>query len=249
MAGPILRLKGLITHMGLSRSAIYDRMDKNSPRYAEDFPKSFPLGGKAVGWYKDEIDAWLASCAINGKSETPSNKTITAPSSKILATQAPLKLAQPFISPPKRPTSQSPQKRTSRPGNLANAIVEGGIINDRLIDYLQMKTWTPAMGSLLIAGIDPPLNCNVIPADGIGLDGKPLESNDTRFYEARRIFKDWQYWDDDSHLEVAPHIFINWCQEERINSEWLRLFLELLGCSDDVTVDLTAARFALLTGR
>lgn len=265
MAGPILRLKYLMAHTGLSRSAIYDRMDKKSPRYADDFPKSFPLGGGAIGWFKSEVDAWLEACATNAKSGTPSKKTKPGPNSLNLAAQAPStpgelpesskpvqKSSHHPTSAPKLSTAHSPSKRPSRPGNLAEAIVEGGKINARLLHYLQMKTWTPAMGALLISGIEPPQDCREIPDDGIGLDEKPLNTSNGRFHEARRILREWHDWKDDvgdQSLKIEPLRFINWCIDEDISSEWLLLFLELSGFTDENAVDLTASRFALLTSR
>jgi len=252
-------------HTGLSRSAIYDRMDKKSPRYAEDFPKSFRLSGGAIGWFKNDVDAWLEACATNAKSGTSSKKTKPSPDALNLAAQAPSRpgevtesvkpvrksVRQP-TSPQKHSTFESPPVRAARPGNLAEAIVEGGKINARLLHFLQMKAWTPAEGALLIAGIDPPPECNEIPNGGIGLDGAPLRDSSPRFYEARRILREWHDWQEDSgdqSLEVDPRGFLGWCMRDAITSEWLQLFLELIGCADENAIDLTASRFAMLTSK
>ena len=254
-----------MVHTGLSRSAIYDRMDKKSTRYAEDFPKSFPLSGGAVGWFKNEVDAWLEACSTYAKSGTSSKKTKPSLRSANLTTQAASTLGE-WTAPPTPPqkssrqptsraessTSQATSRRASRPLNLAEAIVEGGNINARLLHYLQFKTWTPAMGALLISGIEPPRDCNAIPDEGIGLDEKPLHASDSRFHQARLILRDWHDWQEDSgdqSLEIEPPGFLTWCIKEDISTEWMRLFLELIGCADGNTVDLTASRFALLTGR
>lgn len=250
-----------MAHTGLSRSAIYDRMDQKSPRYAEDFPKSFSLSGGAVGWFKNEVDAWLEACATNAKSGTPSRKTTPSPNALDRASQAPSTVGKlPGPSCPAKTSSrqpapaqsiaQSPAKRPSRSRNLAEAIVEGGKINARLLDYFQMKAWTPAMGALLVCGIAPTLDCNKIPKEGIGLDEIPFNASDARLYEAGRILRDWHEWQDDSgdkSLEIEPPAFLSWCMKEDINTEWLRLFLELIGCADENAIDLTASRFALLT--
>lgn len=55
----ILRLDEVKKMVGLSRSAIYDRMDINSKRYDATFPKQVNLGGSAVGWLKHEIEDWI----------------------------------------------------------------------------------------------------------------------------------------------------------------------------------------------
>jgi hypothetical protein len=64
------------------------------------------------------------------------------------------------------------------------------------------------------------------------LGGKPLPANDLRFREANQILTDWQYWDEaDQQLTIEPHIFLQWCVDEKLNSEWLRLPIERLGFS------------------
>jgi prophage regulatory protein len=60
----ILRRSQLEQKIGLSRSAIYSRMDPASLSYDASFPKPFALGtGKnpPVGWLSTEVDAWIAS--------------------------------------------------------------------------------------------------------------------------------------------------------------------------------------------
>jgi prophage regulatory protein len=53
MTHTILRLPQVISEVGLSRSAIYQRMTE------ESFPKSINLGGRAVGWLASEIQIWI----------------------------------------------------------------------------------------------------------------------------------------------------------------------------------------------
>jgi prophage regulatory protein len=53
MAKRILRLPDVKALTGLSRSTIYLRMSNG------DFPKPISLGGKAVGWIEQEIEAWI----------------------------------------------------------------------------------------------------------------------------------------------------------------------------------------------
>ena len=262
MVGPILRLKDLMVHTGLSRSTIYDRMDKKSPRYAADFPKSFSLSGGAIGWSKNDVVAWLEACANNPKSRALTKKTKSTSAPSGLPALAPSPAGKwpksprqvqesPLSFRPVQDPPQTPLKRSSRPRNLAEAIVEGGEINARLLHYLQLKAWTPAMGAMLIAGLAPSPDCTVMSDGGIGLDGKPLHTSNARFHEARRILKEWQEWQEDSgdrSLEAEPTRFLGWCIKEDITTEWMRLLLELIGCTDEDAVDLTASRFALLTG-
>ncbi|MFC0252692.1 helix-turn-helix transcriptional regulator [Massilia consociata] len=53
----ILRLKQVGIETGLSRSSIYRGIQ------AGTFPNSIPLGPRAVGWRRGDIDAWLANPA------------------------------------------------------------------------------------------------------------------------------------------------------------------------------------------
>jgi prophage regulatory protein len=49
----VLRLRAVKERTGLSQSGIYAKMSK------AEFPRSIPLGGKAIGWRSDEITAWI----------------------------------------------------------------------------------------------------------------------------------------------------------------------------------------------
>lgn len=49
----ILRRREVEARTGLSRSTIYLRVA------ARSFPSPINLGGRAVGWVEDEIEAWL----------------------------------------------------------------------------------------------------------------------------------------------------------------------------------------------
>ena len=55
MTHTILRLPQVISEVGLSRSAIYQRITDNN------FPKSINLGGRAVGWLASDIQGWIKS--------------------------------------------------------------------------------------------------------------------------------------------------------------------------------------------
>nr|WP_026471590.1 AlpA family phage regulatory protein [Alkanindiges illinoisensis] len=65
----ILRLKQVTALTGLSRSAIYDRLDPKSKRHDPHFPKQVKLGtssNAAVGWHEAEILAWISQCSVVG---------------------------------------------------------------------------------------------------------------------------------------------------------------------------------------
>ena len=257
MAETIIRLPEVIRLTGLSKSAIYDRMDPDSPRHAPDFPKCFSLDGGAVGWFLSDIENWQQGLAAKGRSGSPSKKAPTIGRQA----QAPAASAE-----PKGPLQKTgrqgsgiskanaplPTHQGPKPRNLADAIVQGGQVNDRLRYFLELKAWTPTMGALLISGIDAPQDCTAIPDQGAGLDGTPLPPGDSRLAEAHRILREWHDWQEDAgdqSSEIEPVAFLNWCLKDEIDTEWLRLFLELIGFTDSKGVDLTASRFALLTGR
>ncbi len=48
-----LRLNDVKHHVGLGRSAIYDKIKRG------EFPAPINLGSRAVGWLSDEITAWI----------------------------------------------------------------------------------------------------------------------------------------------------------------------------------------------
>ncbi|WP_152472389.1 MULTISPECIES: AlpA family transcriptional regulator [unclassified Vibrio] len=50
-----LRLQDVMSLTGLGRSTIYKFMDEDI------FPKTIPLGGRAVGWLESEIEEWMES--------------------------------------------------------------------------------------------------------------------------------------------------------------------------------------------
>lgn len=51
----ILRLKEVMDKTGLSRSTLYKYIEQGH------FPKSVPLGGRAVGWVESEVDDWITA--------------------------------------------------------------------------------------------------------------------------------------------------------------------------------------------
>ena len=55
----ILRLEGVKTRTQLSRSTIYDGVQKGT------FPRPVKLGPRAVGWLENEIEEWLVACVEN----------------------------------------------------------------------------------------------------------------------------------------------------------------------------------------
>ncbi|CAJ9715025.1 putative DNA-binding protein [Burkholderia pseudomallei] len=122
---------------------------------------------------------------------------------------------------------QTPQER----------IAAGRQLYAVLKDHLERRAWTPVEGALLLSGIHPPAGCTRIPIGGTGLDGREFASaaND-RFHSAVRIMDLWQVRCDDDEengeitpTELTPYEFIAWCQEMSIETDWMRLFFEVIG--------------------
>jgi prophage regulatory protein len=59
----VLRLPEVSERIGLSRTAIYDRINARCKRYDPTFPKPISLGARAVGWFEHQIDGWLQARA------------------------------------------------------------------------------------------------------------------------------------------------------------------------------------------
>ncbi len=60
-ARKILRIPQVKNTINLSKSMIYSMMDPKSSSYDPNFPHQVRLGPRAVGWYEDEVQGWLAS--------------------------------------------------------------------------------------------------------------------------------------------------------------------------------------------
>ena len=56
----MLRLHELIKLIGLSRSSIYDRLNRRSKRYDPDFPQPVKLNN-ASRWLLSEVEEWIES--------------------------------------------------------------------------------------------------------------------------------------------------------------------------------------------
>ena len=60
----LLKIQHLTEIVTLKKSAVYDRLNKDSPRFDASFPRPIHLGkGKnsSVAWEASEVDAWVAS--------------------------------------------------------------------------------------------------------------------------------------------------------------------------------------------
>lgn len=76
----ILRRPQVEQKIGLSRSAIYDRLDEKSRYHDPEFPKPVTLGnGKnpAVGWIEGEIDTWIVAQIRKSRNDIPDDYEVT----------------------------------------------------------------------------------------------------------------------------------------------------------------------------
>lgn len=63
-ARSIVRAKQFSALFGISRAKLYELQDPGSPRFDPTFPRPVRLGASprgAVGWWTNEIEAWLES--------------------------------------------------------------------------------------------------------------------------------------------------------------------------------------------
>lgn len=61
MVDRIVRRREVEKLTGLSRSAIYERLNPKSPYFDPTFPRPVKLGLRAVGWRVGEITTWQQS--------------------------------------------------------------------------------------------------------------------------------------------------------------------------------------------
>ncbi|WP_284897962.1 hypothetical protein [Burkholderia sp. lyk4-R2A-23] len=116
-------------------------------------------------------------------------------------------------------------------------------LHETLRGYLDMDSWAPVTGALLLSGIQPPPGCTELPkSGGIGLDGAEIVGFGTgQYHEARTILKQWNDWCEDRGRDQAagmkPIEFIDWCVEDEIKErfavhhrfEWIDVFKDMVG--------------------
>lgn len=123
--------------------------------------------------------------------------------------------------------SQTPQERVAATRQLYAVLKE----------YLDRPTWTPVEGALILSGIHPPKGCTEIPVGGTGLDGRQFaNAGNDRFHCAFRIMDEWRLRCDDDEengeatpADLSPYAFIAWCQDMNIETDWIRLFFDVVG--------------------
>lgn len=61
--GGVYRLPKVIAVTGCPRTAVYQMLDRKSPRHDPLFPRPFALSERTVGWLADEVHAWVETRA------------------------------------------------------------------------------------------------------------------------------------------------------------------------------------------
>ena len=54
---------------GLSRSTIYDRLDRRSARFDQSFPRPIKIGKSAVGWIQTEVTEYIERLVQQSRGE------------------------------------------------------------------------------------------------------------------------------------------------------------------------------------
>lgn len=57
----LLPVAEVTRRLGVSRSTIYNWLNRDSPLHRSDFPRPVRVGLRAVRWRSDEIAEWIAS--------------------------------------------------------------------------------------------------------------------------------------------------------------------------------------------
>lgn len=57
----VIRIKVVVSMIGVSRSTIYDWMNEKSPRFDPTFPRPIKLGSNSIGWLEHQVVEWIES--------------------------------------------------------------------------------------------------------------------------------------------------------------------------------------------
>lgn len=58
----LLRNKEVQIYIGISRTAIYNKLKEKSPYYDPEFPKPIQIGAKSIVWIEEEIEDYIQFC-------------------------------------------------------------------------------------------------------------------------------------------------------------------------------------------
>ena len=90
-------------------------------------------------------------------------------------------------------------------------------LNEAILNFLRLSVWTPAMGAMLVNGVQPVVGCTDVPSNAPKL-GSPADlATQGQLSHARHVLERWNLVDDDEEdspsSEVEPLEFLEWCED------------------------------------
>ena len=65
----LLRNKEVQDYIGISRTAIYNKLKEKSPYYDPKFPRPIQIGAKSIVWIEEEIEDYIQFCKTHTRSQ------------------------------------------------------------------------------------------------------------------------------------------------------------------------------------
>jgi hypothetical protein len=119
----------------------------------------------------------------------------------------------------------------------------------RVLWWLSRPSWLAEDACSLVFGIDPPVvaDDDAPPVEIKALDGRVLTVYSSELHDAWDLFQSLLVWMDYQvehavatpetlACQISPADFINWCEDESIDTNYLRLMRTLIGAGNDTLV-------------
>jgi hypothetical protein len=118
-----------------------------------------------------------------------------------------------------------PAASVARIGNVKEAAEQILLV----AKYLKLKVWSGLMACCLINGVLP-VEGSLDAVDMLHtFDGRDLAVSSVTAHRIRRDLSEWRTSERNVGL-VDPVSFFAWCEEEEIDTNYVRLFREVAGC-------------------
>jgi hypothetical protein len=118
-----------------------------------------------------------------------------------------------------------PSTAVARIGNVKDAAEQILLV----AKYLKLKVWSGLMACCLVNGVLP-VEGSLDAVDELHtFDGRQLSVASTTAHRIRRDLSEWRTSERNVGL-VDPVSFFAWCEEEDIDTNYVRLFREVAGC-------------------
>jgi hypothetical protein len=95
--------------------------------------------------------------------------------------------------------------------------------------YLKLKVWSGLMACCLINGVLPVEGSLDAMDELTTFDGRKISIGSTLAHRVRRDLSEWRTSERNVGL-IDPISFFAWCEEEDIDTNYVRLFREVAGC-------------------